>query len=235
MNRGRKYFTACIALFAAFVLLTILVRFVDVRAIGPKNSEVGFAALNGAFHEMTGYKKWLHVLTDILGYLALLLGAFFAAIGVLQLIRGRSFRAVDSDILCLGALYAAAIFFYLIFEVLIINYRPVILDEGLEASYPSSHTMLSIVMFLSVAWEAGRRIRGNTGMIARYVCMFLAVFVPVGRLFSGVHWFTDILGGVLLGSALFSGFMSAIFFVRKRERAKAASKRKRSSAKRRAR
>ena len=217
-RRSRSLLITGCVLLTAFVLLTILVKFVDVKAIGPQHSEVGFAALNGWWHELVGYKKGWHVITDILGYLSILVAFFFAVVGALQLIRGRSLRAVDPDILCLGGLYAAAILFYLFFEICVINYRPLILDEGLEASYPSSHTMVAIVIFLSASWEAARRLRGEIGRILRYVFIFLTVITVFGRLLSGVHWFTDILGGTLLGVGLFCLFTEAVRRLRKRRR-----------------
>ena len=204
-NAGRN---ACILL-AAFVLLTILVKVVDVRAIGPKSSRVGFAALNGAVRDLIGYHAFWYNITEILGYAAIALAGCFALIGALQLFRGRSIRAVDPDIICLGGLYGAVILCYIFFEIVVINYRPFILDGTLEASYPSSHTMISIASFMAAAWELGRRLRGQAAVIARYACAFLSVFVPVGRLLSGVHWFTDIIGGTLLGFGLVLAFLYA--------------------------
>lgn len=43
------------------------VSLIDVRAIGPNGSTVGFAALNGRIHDLTGVHMTLYILTDWLG------------------------------------------------------------------------------------------------------------------------------------------------------------------------
>ena len=202
---------------AVFVLLTVLLKLVDVRPIGPQDTEVGFAALNGAFHKLTGVHEGLYKLTEWLGYLAILVAVFFAALGVMQLVRRRSFDAVDIDLYILAVLYAAAIILYLFFELVIINYRPVILEGDPEASFPSSHTMVSLVILGSAVYEFGIRIRKKQlRNILQYACMGLAAVIVLGRLFSGVHWFTDIVGGLLLGMSLILFYVYAMTKIRKK-------------------
>ena len=206
-NAGKR----ALILLAAFVLLTVLVKIVDVRAIGPQDTKVGFAALNGAFHNLTGVHEGLYKVTELLGYLAILIAVFFAALGAMQLLQRKSLRAVDSDLFVLGGLYAATVAAYVFFEVVIINYRPVILETEPEASFPSSHTVMALVILGSAVYEFGARVRDRKlRNILQYACVILAAAIVLGRLFSGVHWLTDILGGMLLGAALVSGFVYAV-------------------------
>ena len=207
--RSAAMLTAVLAVIA--VLFTVLVMVVDVKPVGPENSSVGFAALNQAFAKAVGVNKTLYTLTQLLGYLALLLAACFGLLGLLQLIRVRSLKRVDRSILALGCLYVAVLVLYVLFDKFAVNYRPVILDEGLEASYPSSHTMLTITVMGSAILEL-ERILDKVRLRRMLQAAFGAIMVVtiLGRLFSGVHWFTDILGGMLISAALLAAFYTVL-------------------------
>ncbi len=226
LRNRRRSLTAgiCIGL---FLLLIILLKTVDVRPIGPMSSSVGLAALNGAFNRVAGRHEGLERVSDLLGKLALLIAAGFACLGLYQLVTRKSLKKVDADLFALAGLYAALVLVYVFFEKCVVNYRP-ILDEtkGLEPSFPSSHTMLSVVIFLSAAYEVRRRLKDVT--IQKPVCIALAALCAVTvlcRLFSGVHWLTDILGGLLISAALLSLHRLAVSrFARKKRAKKAAAK-----------
>lgn len=209
VNIGR--FVPSMLLFVLFFIFTLIVRIVDVSAIGPLGSAVGLSGLNGAFADAFGFNEALYDLSKYLGYATLGVAACFAILGLSQLVKGKSLRKVDPAILCLGGFYVVVIAFYALFEVLIINYRPVILDEGLEASYPSSHTMLAVCVAVSGLMMAGRYIRSGTRLIV-FRCFLIVIMaaVVVFRLFSGVHWLTDILGSLLLSSALCTAFAELV-------------------------
>ena len=190
-----------------FVIYTILVRTIDVKTIGPQGSWVGFSGVNGLFSRLIGYHPVLYTITEFLGIIALLPVVLFGVVGLLQLIQRKSLLAVDKDILVLGGIYIGVLLCYILFNKVAINYRPVILDEGLEASYPSSHTMLAVCV-LSTAykefqWRLKRSSFKNTLL---KTCRVLMVLIVLGRLFSGVHWLTDIIGGLIL-----SGFFVTLF------------------------
>ena len=212
MSNKRHYTVAGVCALLT-VLLVLLVRLVDVAAIGPNGTSIGLSHLNGAVHNLTGeHMFWYHV-TELLGALAILLAAFFGLIGLLQLIRRKSLRKVDREILALGGLYIIVICLYVLFEIVEINYRPVITpgDAVPEASFPSSHTMLSIVVFGSAMWLVPKFIRDEKiRKILRVVCVVLLVVTVLGRLLSGVHWFTDILGGVLISASLLLCFRALL-------------------------
>ena len=137
-------------------------------------------------------------------------GFGFAAIGGLQLIYRRSILKVDKEILLLGALYVVTVIFYILFEKVIVNYRPILMPdgEGLEASFPSSHTMLSCVILgsgLELLKKYARKDKTIQTALTAVFAVMLALIVA-GRLLSGVHWFTDILGGILLSVALLNAW-----------------------------
>ena len=188
---------------AAFALWTVLVRFIDVQAIGPNGSSVGFAALNKAVHETIGVHWGLYTVTDWLGLIPIVFVLGFAILGLVQLVRRRSLFKVDCSILVLGGFYIVVMAMYLLFEEVVINYRPVLIDSNLEASYPSSTTMLALCVLPTAMMQLKSRIRHIAVRRAVLVTLgTLTAFMVVGRLISGVHWLTDIIGGVLLSVGL---------------------------------
>ena len=123
---------------------------------------------------------------------------------------------VDFAIYAMAVIYVITALFYLMFEVVIINYRPILEDGELEASFPSSHTMLAVSVFGSAIVYAIYRIKDD--LIKKIVVIasaILAAGMALGRLISGVHWFTDILGGVLLGCAIVSLYMAFVLSIKK--------------------
>jgi undecaprenyl-diphosphatase len=192
-----------------FLLLMLMVRSYDVAAIGPMGTEIGFAQLNGSMHDTLGTNLFWYDLTEIFGFLALGVCGLFGFTGLVQLLKRRSLKEVDPEILALGVFYVLVIGCYVLFELVVINYRPVIMPgvEGVEASFPSSHTMLICSVMGSTAMVLKRYIdRDALRMGLQAGCVIVAVVTVAGRLLSGVHWLTDILGGVLLSCALLAVF-----------------------------
>ncbi len=214
----KKELIAGIALLSAFTLWTILIQLIDVQKIGPNESAIGFATLNMWFHKLTGEHMLYYTITDWLGIVPIIICVCFGILGLIQLIQRRSLLKVDPDILILGAYYLLVIMFYLLFEMVPINYRPVLIDGNLEASYPSSTTLLVLSVMPTWKYQADRRIanRVSKTIITVFVFTFSA-FVVVGRLISGVHWVTDIVGSVLLSSGLYLIYrFTAEYFVQKK-------------------
>ena len=195
---------------ALFVLWTALVVCVDVRAIGPEGSSVGFAAVNGAFHALTGVHMGLYTLTDWLGIVPFVFVFGFAVLGLVQLIKRRSLLKVDRSILALGVFYIIVAIVYLLFEFVVVNRRPVLIEGVLEPSYPSSTTMLVLCVIPTAMMQLAWRMKSAP---ARAVVLILlgafTVFMVVGRLISGVHWLTDIIGGVLVSAGLVALYAGA--------------------------
>ena len=201
-NRRRNWLVAA-GLLAAFTLWTAAVCLVDVRAIGPQGSRIGFAALNGWFHEITGVHMPLYAITDWLGLVPVAFGLGFALLGLAQWIRRKSICKVDRSILALGGFYIVVIAAYLSFEAFAVNYRPVLIGGFLEASYPSSTTLLVLCVMPTAAMQLKSRIKSSVfRRCALWTIAVFSAFVVIGRLISGVHWLTDIVGGVLLSAGL---------------------------------
>lgn len=203
MKKNQRNLIIALTFGVLFVLWTLAVSYIDVMAIGPEGSEVGFATLNGFVHELTGVHMMLYTMTDWLGLVPFAFVFGFAILGLVQLIRRRSFLKVDRSILVLGGFYVLVMAAYLLFENVVINYRPVLIEGILEVSYPSSTTMLTLCVIPTAMMQIGERIKGR--VLRRVVLGVMAVFgafMVVGRLISGVHWFTDIIGGTLLSVAL---------------------------------
>ena len=197
-----------------FIILILLVKNVDVAAIGPQNTSIGLSSINKSFNELTGTNMFWYYFTQIMGIVAILIVVMFAAIGVMQLIKRKDIRKVDQCIIAAGCLYAVMLAFYVLFEKVVINYRPIIMPDETapEASFPSSHTMLACVVLGSVFLLLPQYIDDkHSGKIIKIVCAVLMALTVIGRLVCGVHWFTDIIGGVFLSGALlmiFAAFMN---------------------------
>ena len=202
-KKNKKRLVLGASLVVTFVLWTVLVRFVDVRAIGPECSSVGFATLNEFVHELTGVNWILYTVTDWLGLVPIAVALGFAILGLVQLIKRKSLWKVDHSILALGVFYIVVMAAYIFFEMVVINYRPTLIDGYLEASYPSSTTMLVMCVMPTAMMQLRARIKND--VFRRCVMLAIAVFIVfmvIGRLVSGVHWITDIIGGALLSAGI---------------------------------
>ena len=199
----RKQLWVAVALLAAFALWTVLVSVVDVRPIGPDGSSVGFATLNRFIYGLTGVNWFFYSITDWMGLVPIAMALGFAILGLVQLMTRKSLWRVDHSILALGLLYIVVMTAYVFFETVVINYRPVLINGYLEASYPSSTTLLVLCVMPTAAMQFKARIQ-NT-MLRRCVVITMVAFIAfmvIGRLLSGVHWITDIIGGALLSAGL---------------------------------
>jgi len=197
-KKNKKLFWIGSGFLTAFVVWTLMVLFVDVAAIGPQKSRVGFSHFNELVHTLTGVNRMLYTITDWLGLIPIAVASGFAGLGLAQWIKRKSIFKVDRDILTLGGIYLIVMGVYLLFEMVVINYRPVLIEGILEASYPSSTTMLAACVIPTAMIQLKKRIKSNTLRCMAYIAMTaFTAFMVVGRLFSGVHWITDIIGGAL--------------------------------------
>lgn len=207
MTKNRKQGVIAIVLLTVFVVFTVVIKVTDVATIGPNGSAVGFSTINGWFHRLTGVNFTLYTVTDWLGLLPIAVCAGFGVLGLLQWIKRKRLLKVDRSLLVLGGFYIVVIAVYGLFEEAAINYRPVLIDGYLESSYPSSTTLLVLCVMPTALMQCNARIRNDvlrwcvvTGIVA------FTAFMVVGRLVSGVHWLTDIVGGVLLSAGLVTGY-----------------------------
>lgn len=204
MNKKHwKKLWMAVGMLLAFILWTVLICVVDVRPIGPRNSQVGFATLNEAVHSLTGVHLSLYVLTDWLSLIPVCVIAGFGLLGLYQWIGQKSIFRVDKSILVLGGFYAVVFVVYVFFEQFPVNYRPILLESILEASYPSSTTMLVLCVMTTAEMQLHTRIKNKRcRQTVTVLLSAFTAFMVVGRLLSGVHWVTDIIGGILLSVGL---------------------------------
>ena len=219
MMKNKKIFYTGLSLLATFVLWTVLLCFVDVKAIGPNGSLVGLATINGFVHSLTGVNMTLYVITDWLGLVPIAVALGFAILGLVQLIKRKRLLRVDSSILILGGFYVAVITVYILFEMVVINYRPTLINGYLEASYPSSTTMLVMCVMPTAMMQLRTRIKN--AKLQKITMLTIAVFIAfmvIGRLASGVHWITDIIGGALFSAgAVLIYYATTKYFCNKKD------------------
>ena len=172
---------------------------------------IGFATFNCWFHRLTDVHMTIYTITDWLGLVPLVVCLIFAGVGLIQMIKRKSLCKVDVDIIILGVYYVGVILAYSIFEIIPINYRPILIEGVMEASYPSSTTLLVLCVMPTLIEQIQRRLSSVVAKrIITIVAIVFSVFMVIGRLISGVHWFTDIVGGVLLSAGLFNTYKAAV-------------------------
>ena len=207
--KKRNLLFSVLFLFLA-ILFTILVQVVDVQAIGPNGSLVGFATINQLVFDTLKTNDTLYHLTEWVGILPIFIALLYALVGFGELIKAKDLRKVDKNLLSLAVFYIVVIGVYVLFEIYEVNYRPILMDGVLEASYPSSHTMMAICICGSSLFISKRIFKTQFAKGLNLLSILVMIFLVVGRLVSGVHWFTDILGGILISGALLMIFYTVI-------------------------
>lgn len=203
-QNGKRSLMLGSLLLGVFAVWTALIQLVDVQPLGVNETDIGFAVFNTWFHRITGVHMDLYIVTDWLGLVPVFVCLIFGGIGAAQLIKRRSFFKVDCDIVLLGVYYGIVIAAYLVFEMIPINYRPILIEGVMEVSYPSSTTLLVLSVMPTLAEQVNRRLKNRLGKrITEAFVISFSCFMIIGRLISGVHWFTDIVGALLISAGLF--------------------------------
>lgn len=223
-QKKKRALTAALLLLALAVIVTVLVCTVDVRAIGPADTAVGLSNLNAFFRDIIGTHPFFYTLTEALGVLSILIGLSFAVIGLIQWIRRKSLRRIDGEIWGLAAVYALLGILYVLFEKVVVNCRP-ILEAGQtvpEPSFPSSHTLLTVAVLGTavIEWRHLLKRYPRVRTTVTIVGIVLIAVAVIGRFLSGVHWFTDILAGFLIGSAIVMAYQTFVIGLTQRDKEK---------------
>lgn len=203
MKKVRNDFIMAGVVLLISIIFTILVSTVDVQPSGISGTNLGFSTINHSVFDSIGTNDAIYLATEILGYIFIIPAAFFAVWGIIQLIKRKNFKKVDLHFYALLGLYIAVAATYVFFELVAVNYRPILIDGKAEASYPSSHTMLAITVLLSSFLMICRLVKNRTiKFVALGVTVVCSVAMAILRLYSGVHWATDIIGGILISVSL---------------------------------
>ena len=187
------------------VVFTVLVKIVDVGFVSSTGSLVGFSSVNIPFSQKFGFNPIFYKVSEVLGYLIFLVIAVFAFIGCYQLIKRKSLMKVNKDLYALAITYVFTFALYIFFDkVLVINLRPIIMagESIAEPSFPSSHTLLAVSVLGTAISECGK-IRKKSFRVSLVIVLAILMGATVlSRLFSGVHWVTDIIAGILWGEVM---------------------------------
>lgn len=203
MKNKKRYLIGGFAFFLMFIIFTTIIKFVDVNNIGPHNTSVGLATINNFFVNKIGFHNKIYKLTEILGIIPIIIVLIYAIIGLYSLIEEKSFNKVNKNLYYLAIFYILVLGIYVLFEKVIINFRPVIIEGILESSYPSSHTILAICICGSSIILNNSIFKNNkTAKFENIISFIIIIMLPLLRFISGVHWFTDIIGGILLSLSL---------------------------------
>ena len=224
-SKSKKLFGITAGLFLLFIVFTMMVLLVDVQPVGPEGSKVGLATINQSVFGCLGVNLLWYEITDWLGLIAVLFALGFAVLGLVQLVKRKNLWKVDYEIILLGMFYILVAVIYLFFEIAIVNYRPVMMDNSLEASYPSSHAMIVICIMATAMIEFRKLFADKKALraVLNTVSAAIILITVIGRLLSGVHWFTDIIAGVLLSSALVMLYYSSVIYIDEKQKEKEGS------------
>ena len=217
-NEKRLLLVGCI-LVLGFLVWTALIQTVDVEPMGQNGTDIGFATFNSLFHKLTGVHMTLYTITDWLGLIPVFVCMTFGGIGLIQVFQRKSIFKVDLDIIFLGIYYVIVVSAYLIFEMIPINYRPILIEGFMEASYPSSTTLLVLSVMPTLNFQVNQRIKNTP--VRKIICIMtsiISVFMVMGRLVSGVHWVTDIAGSIMLSFGIFYIYKAVVLLCKKEEK-----------------
>ena len=214
MNKKKRNFFISTILILLAAVFTILVKVVDVKQVGVNETSIGFATLNQFVFKTTGVNMiWYHI-TDWLGLMPIFMAMVYSLLGLVQLIKRKSLFKVDKEIIILGLFYVVVISIYIFFEKVIVNYRPILMNGFLEASYPSSHTLMTICLCGSSIIVNKKMFNNKITKLMNMLSLIIIFITVIGRLISGVHWFTDIVGGIFISIALLMTLYSLVDVIR---------------------
>ena len=209
---NKKNIIISVVLTIISIIYTMLVKFVDIRELGPNNTSVGFSHINGFFYKLIGNHMFIYKISEILGYIILLLVVIYGCIGLYQKIKKKNLLKIDKELILLGCFYVCMLIVYILFEKVFINYRPVLIDGELEFSYPSSHTVLSLCVGISSLIVSKKYFNKKYVKNINLTTVILMCLILLTRFISGVHWFSDILGGIIISFTLISYFQLAYYY-----------------------
>ena len=218
MSKSKKLFLSTIILAILYILFTLTIAFVDKGTIGPNASNVGLSHLNEFFKNLIGQNELFYKISKIFGFVIFGIILAYFIVAFIQIIKRKSIKKVDKEIWILGIFYIILVLIYFAFELLKINYRPVLVDGKLEPSYPSSHTLFAIFICVTAIYINNKIITNKKlNVILNTIISLLGIITIIGRLLSGVHWITDIIGGLIISTTLVLAYITLIEYLREKD------------------
>ena len=197
-DQSFTFFYTYIMIFALYMVIMLYGQMITTNVANEKSS------------------RTMELLVTSVNTNAMIFGKVLATclVGLVQLIRRRSLLKVSREIIGLAIAYVMAGIVYIVFEIFVVNYRPV-LEAGQtfpEASFPSSHTVLAFVILATAIIAWGHLLENHSAIerLLQTAAVLLLIFAVGVRTLSGVHWLTDIVGGVLAGCAITSLYSTLV-------------------------
>ena len=210
--RKQVFFWLSIAFFAAFVLWTILVKTVDVGEYY-NGTKLGFYHLNYKFGDLVtefGKYEFMRTVSDILLYVSFGYVGILVVIGVIQIIKYKSFKKINPIFFFLAGAYVLVVILYGFFELVHVNYAPDSLAENLKASYPSTHVFVGGCFYLLNSYVLLKFLWVKDDLFKTLIhlsTVILTCLLVLTRLLAVKHWLTDIIGSVILMLAVYFLFI----------------------------
>lgn len=190
---------------------------INVDKVGPNKVEVGYSSINEKVFNKLGKNDKYDKISDYLLYEAMATVGIFGVIGLYQLIRRKSLLKIDGDIWMLAWYYVLVVAVYVGFDKLSINLRPILTEKGAEPSFPSSHTLITFCFLGVTMIQASDRVRKKAlRWFINIVCIGSMLAMPILRLLAGMHWFSDVVGGIIIGHVFVLAYKA--FYLRHRRK-----------------
>ena len=218
MSKSKKLFLTTTILAVLSTLFTIIIAFVDKGNIGPNASDVGLSHFNKFFKNLIGQNELFYTISKVFGLLIFGIVLAYFIVAIIQIIKRKSIRKVDKKIWILGIFYIILALIYFAFELLKINYRPVLVDGKLEPSYPSSHTLFAVFICVTAFYTNNKLITNKKiKLISNTIVSLVGIITIIGRVLSGVHWITDVMGGLLISTTLALAYITLITYLSEKD------------------
>lgn len=174
--------------------------------------------MNDAVFNFFGENKTLDKISDVLLIAMLAIVAGFALSGLVQLIKRNKLKKVDSEILAMIPSLLLLVAVYFVFEkIWVLNYRPILINGIAEPSFPSTHTLIAVTVLGMTMMALPKYIKNRRQRILIDVLALVAmVAMAFLRVASGMHWMTDVLGGVIFGIDLVLVYGGALRIIKER-------------------
>ncbi|MBP5445901.1 MAG: phosphatase PAP2 family protein [Acholeplasmatales bacterium] len=213
MSEKKKGLCISIVSLSLFIIMLILLLFVD------KSDEVGLSGFNKLYSH--DYNKALDIISDILFYIVILIFVASIIFFIYKLIKVKDVKKVDYRFYIYYLVAFLAVLIWILFDFVIkINNRPNVIDGQVESSFPSTHVFLTTYILLPLTTFFFKKDRErNPEKIDLDTIITVIAFVVIGaefvlRFWSGMHWLTDCICGLLLGVFLFGLYYFLISLIK---------------------